>query len=145
MVLVAIATALVMYLLVRRLMRGMNQQDWILLRQARMRGVDVTSPQPVGFVLFTNDIGVANELAARLRQDAFETSIKEAQIQYARNRKKPNNAQAGWLVMATQVVRLVPEELIAKRKALDEIAAAPRAVYLGWQVGGIQQPPPPAA
>lgn len=123
----------------------MNQQDWILLRQVRARGIDIMSPQPVTFILFTNSSEVASELVAKLRQDAYESSVKEANIQYARNKKKPGEAQGGWLINATQVIRLVPGELAQKRQALNDLANAPRAVYLGWQVGAGPQPQAPTA
>jgi len=128
-------TTLVMFFLARRLMRGMNQQDWILLRQARQRGIDITQPQPVAFVLFTNNWPVANELAEKLKQDGYETAIKEAQIQYARDKKKSDKAQGGLLITATRMFLLAPEELKQQRQAMNDLADAPRAIYLGWQVG----------
>ena len=132
------ASAIVMVFLVRRGMRGMNQQDWILLRQARARGVDVRQPQPVEFVVFAATEEAAADLAERMRQEGYETSIKQAQIQYARNRSKPGAAQEGWLVGGRRVVHLVPETLTGTRKRLNEIAAEQKAVYLGWQIGSVQ-------
>ena len=129
------ATAAVMIFLARRLMRGMNQQDWILLRQARARGVDIAQPQSVDFVVFAATHETALELAELMRQDGFETSLTVAQIQYARSRKKPGEPQDGWLVKGTRVTRLVPEELIRLRKFLNEIALARKAAYLGWKIG----------
>jgi len=140
-------TTLVMFFLARRLMRGMNQQDWILLRQARQRGIDITQPQSVGFVLFTNNWPVANELVEKLRQDGYETGIKEAQIQYARDKKKSDKSHDGVLITATKMVLLTPEVLKQQRQALNDLADAPRAVYLGWQVSGtspVAAAPPPA-
>jgi len=129
------ATTLVMLLLARRLMRGMNQQDWILLRQARASGIDISRPQSVGFVVFAATIETANELAALMATEGYETtSIKQAQIQYARNRNKPGAPQDGWLVTGTRVTRLIPEELAKSRKFLNEIALERKAAYFGWQV-----------
>ena len=132
------AAAIIMVFLVRRMMRGMNQQDWILLRQARGRGVDVRKPQPVEFVVFAATEEVAADLAGRMRQEGFETSIKPAQIQYARNRSKPGAPQEGWLVGGRRVVQLGPETLTGVRKKLNEMAAEQKAVYLGWQVGSVE-------
>jgi hypothetical protein len=142
------ATVAVMVYLLRRMMRGMNQQDWILLRQARTRGVDVSQPQAVDFVVFAASHEIALELAGLMRQDGYDTHITEAQIQYTRTkRKQPGPAQAGWLVKGTRVIRLVPEELIGIRKSLDELALARQAAYLGWQIGFGQdaKPSTPAA
>ena len=128
-------TTLVMFLLARRLMRGMNQQDWILLRQVRSRGVDISRPLGVGFIVFAASDETATELAQLMRQDGFETSVKVAQIQYARNKKKPGAPQEGWLITGTRVTMLVPEELTRIRNFLNEIAIARQAAYLGWQIG----------
>jgi hypothetical protein len=131
------ASAVVMVFLVKRMMRGMNQQDWILLRQARSRGIDVRQPQAVEFVVFAATEQAAAELAERMRAEGFETSIKQAQIQYARNRNKPGTPQDGWLIGGRRVVQLVPETLTGIRKSLNEMAAEQKAVYLGWQVGSL--------
>jgi len=138
---------LVMFLLARRLMRGMNQQDWILLRQARSRGVDISRPHSIAFVVFAATHETATELSDVMRQDGFETRIKEAQIQYARNKKKPGAPQGGWLITGTRTIMLVPEELARTRKFLNEIALARQAAYLGWQISAAQdqQAPPVAA
>jgi Regulator of ribonuclease activity B len=128
------ASALVMVFLLRRAMRGMNQQDWILLRKARSRGIDVRQPQAVDFVVFAATEQTATELADKMRGDSFETSIKQAQIQYARNRNKPSAPQDGWLVSGRRTVLLVPETLIGIRKTLTEMSLERKAVYLGWQL-----------
>jgi len=133
--LVIAATAGVMIYLLRRMMRGMNQQDWILLRQAKACGIDIAQPQAVDFVVFAATHETAEELSELMRQDGFETSVTVAQIQYARKRKKPGEAQEGWLVKGTRTTRLVPEELIRTRNFLNEIALARKAAYLGWQIG----------
>jgi hypothetical protein len=134
------AAALVMVFLLRRGMRGMNQQDWILLRQARSRGIDVRQPQAVNFVVFAATEETAAELADKMRDDSFETSIKEAQIQYARNRNKPSAPQGGWLISGRRTVLLVPETLIGIRKTLTEISLERKAVYLGWQIADTATP-----
>ena len=134
------ASALVMLFLVRRAMRGMNQQDWILLRQARARGLDMRVPQPVTFVVFAATEPTAAELAARMQRDGYEIATKEAQIQFARNRKKPGAPQDGWLVSATRSVMLVPQTLTETRKMLNELAAEHKALYLGWQVADAAEP-----
>jgi hypothetical protein len=136
-------TTLVMFLLARRLMRGMNQQDWILLRQARTRGVDISREQNVGFVVFAATRETADELAALMAKDGFEIGIKQAEIQYARNKRQPGTPQAGWLITGSRVTRLLPEELTKTRQFLNEIALERKAAYLGWQVG-VGSPQPPA-
>jgi hypothetical protein len=123
-----------MVFLLRRAMRGMNQQDWILLRQVRARGIDVRQPQSINFVVFAATEETAADLAEKMRSDGFETSIKEAQIQYARNRNKPSAPQGGWLVSGRRTVSLVPETLTGIRKALTEISLERKAIYLGWQL-----------
>ena len=133
-------SALVMLYLLKRAMRGMNQQDWILLRQARARGVDIRVPQPVTFVVFAASEATATELAARMRRDGYETTTKQAQIQFARNRSKPGASQDGWLVSATRSVLLAPQTLIETRKALTELATEHEAMYLGWQVAEAAEP-----
>lgn len=147
MLLVVAATAGVMFVLLRRMMRGMNQQDWILLRQARSRGIDLARAHTVDFVVFAATHETAEEIAQLMRNDGFETTLTVAQIQYARNRKKPGTAQEGWLVKGTRTTRLVPEELTRIRTFLDEIALARKAAYLGWQIGFAQSAgaSPPAA
>lgn len=147
MLLVVAATAGVMFVLARRLMKGMNQQDWILLRQARSRGVDLTQPQAVDFVVFAATHETAEEISNLMRQDGFETSLTVAQIQYARNKKKPGAPQDGWLIKGTRTTHLVPDELTRIRGFLNEIALARKAAYLGWQIGFAQQAQaaPPAA
>ena len=127
------ASALVMVFLVHRAKRGMNQQDWLLLRQARSRGMDVRQPQRIAFVVFAANEETAAALAEEMRREGYETSIKEAQIQFARNRRKPGTPQEGWLVSGVRVVQLVPETLIAVRKRLTEMATERKALYLGWQ------------
>jgi hypothetical protein len=131
--LVIAASALVMVFLVRRAMRGMNQQDWILLRQMRSRGVDVRMPQRIAFVVFAANEETAAALAEEMRPEGYETSIKQAQIQYARGRSKPGRAQEGWLVSGIRTVQLGPETLIGARKRLTEMATERKALYLGWQ------------
>lgn len=125
----------VMFLLARRLMRGMNQQDFLLLRQTKQRGIDIRQPQRVDFVVFAATKETADELSALMRDDGFETSMTEAQIAYARNKNKPGEAQAGWLVKGTRTVVLTPENLKRHREFLDRIAVERQAAYFGWQVG----------
>jgi hypothetical protein len=126
-------SALVMLYLARRAMRGMNQQDWVLLRQMRSRGVDVRVPQRIAFVVFAANQETAASLAQEMSQEGYETSIKQAQIQFARKRK-PGAPQDGWLVSGVRVVPLVPETLITIRKRLTEMANERKSLYLGWQV-----------
>jgi hypothetical protein len=132
--LVIAVTAAVMIYLFRRLMRGMNQQDWILLRQARQRGIDPAKPQSVDFVLFLASLDAANRVSEELRKDGFETSMKEAQIQYARNRAKPGDAQWGYLVTARRQLKLYPAELAKLRTRFNAVAGAESGIYCGWQV-----------
>lgn len=127
--------AVVMLLLARRLMRGMNQQDFILLRQTRQRGIDVTQPQRVDFVVFAATLDTAEELAQLMRDDGFETSMTPAQVAYARNKKKPGDAQDGMLIKGTRTLALTPENLKRQREFLDGIALPRQAAYFGWQVG----------
>lgn len=124
-----------MYLLVRRLMRGMNQQDFILLRQARQRGVDIAQPQRVDFIVFAATLDTANELDRLMREDGFETSQTPAQIAYARNKKKPGEAQDGMLIKGTRTLALTPENLKRQREFLNGIALPRKAAYFGWQIG----------
>jgi hypothetical protein len=128
-------TAAVMYFLVRRFMRGMNQQDFILLRQARQRGIDVTQPQRVDFVVFAATTDVAEELAQLMRADGFEISMRPAQIAYARKRSKPGKSQDGMLIKGTRAVVLTPENLKRQRTFLNDIALPRKAAYFGWQIG----------
>ena len=136
MLLTLAAGALVMMYLVRRMMRGMSQQDWILLRQARASGIDLTRPQPVDFVVFAATEETANELADKMRGDGFDTRVKVAQIQYARNKNKPTKPQDGWLITGTRVIDVMPETLTGTRQTLTQIAVERKALYLGWQIGG---------
>jgi hypothetical protein len=128
-------SAAVMFLLVRRLMRGMNQQDFILLRQTRQRGIDVTQPRRVDFIVFAATAETAAELAQLMRDDGFETSMTQAQVAYARNKKKPGEAQDGMLIKGTRTVALTPENLKRQREFLNGIALPRKAAYFGWQVG----------
>jgi hypothetical protein len=139
------AAAVIMVFLVRRMMRGMNQQDFILLRQARSRGLDVSRPQPVEFVVFAATEQAAADVAERMRAEGYETSIKQAAIQYARNRSKPGAPQEGWLVGGRRVVQLAPETLTEARRKLNEIAAEHKAAYLGWQIGSVEANATPTA
>ena len=146
MALLAIAaSAAVMIYLFRRLMRGMNQQDFILLRQARARGINPAEPQRVDFVLFLASEEAANTVSDELRKDGFATSMKEAQIQYARNRAKPGDPQGGYLVTAQRTLALYPAELATLRARLNEIASAKKGIYCGWQISAATPTPPSAA
>jgi hypothetical protein len=138
--LVLAATAIVMVLLIRRNMRGMGQQDWVLLRQARSRGLDLRQPQSVDFIVFAATEETASELAGTLRTEGFETSIKQAQIQYAR-KGKPGSPQDGWLVTGNRTIQLAPQTLIEIRKQLTALSGEKKALYVGWQVAA----PKPAA
>ena len=120
--LVIAITAAAMIYLVRRLMRGMNQQDWILLRHARARGIDPAQPQNVDFVLFLASVEAANLVSDELRKDGFETSMKLAQLQYARNRANPGEPQEGYLVTAKRRLLLYPAEL-AKLRSVTTVLA----------------------
>ena len=133
-VLAVAASAAVMVFLLRRMMRGMNQQDWILLRQARTRGIKLTDPQSVDFILFLPSEDVSVTVAAELRNEGFESSAKFAEIQYVRGKKKPGAAQPGYVVTATRTIALEPAELIKMRARFNEIAKARRGVYCGWQI-----------
>ena len=130
---IALSAAVMVYLL-RRLMRGMNQQDFILLRQARARGINPAEPQSVDFVLFVASVEAADSVSEELRKEGYATSMKEAQIQYARNRAKPGAPQAGYLVTAKRTVTLYPAELAKLRARFNELAAAQKGIYCGWQV-----------
>lgn len=125
----------VMFLLARRLMRGMNQQDFILLRQARQRGLDISQLQRVDFIVFAATMQTAEELAQLMRDDGFETSMTPAQVAYARNKKKPGEAQDGMLIKGTRALVLTPENLKRQREFLNGIALPRKAAYFGWQVG----------
>jgi hypothetical protein len=138
--LIITASALVMLLLARRAMRGMNQQDWILLRKARATGKDLTVPQAVTFVVFAATEEAAAGIAQKMRGDGYEIATKEAQIQFARNRTKPGAPQNGWLVSGTRSVNVVPETLTGVRKALNELAAEYKALYAGWQLAEAAAP-----
>jgi hypothetical protein len=139
-ILIIAASAMVMLFLARRAMRGMNQQDWILLRKARSTGVDMKQPQAVTFVVFTATEATAAEVAQRMRDDGYAIATKQAQIQFARNRNKPGTPQNGWLVSGTRSVTIVPETLIGIRKTLNELAAEYKALYLGWQLADAAAP-----
>ena len=133
LLIIAFSAAVMIYLF-RRLMRGMNQQDFILLRQVRARGINLNEPQSVDFVLFLASEEAANVVSNALRNEGFATSMKEAQIQYARNRAKPGNAQEGYLVTARRTLALYPAELAKMRGRLNEIALAQKGIYCGWQL-----------
>ena len=133
LLIIAVSAAVMIYLF-RRLVRGMNQQDFILLRQARARGINPGEPQNVDFVLFLASFEAATIVSEELRKEGFETSMKEAQIQYARNRAKPGEPQDGYLVTASRTLRLYPAELTKLRTRLNEIAAAQSGIYCGWQM-----------
>jgi hypothetical protein len=138
--LIAIAfSAAVMIYLFRRMTRGMNQQDWILLRQARARGINPAEPQSVDFVLFLASAEAADLVIEELRKEAYEASKKQAQIQYARTRKKPGEPQGGFLVTGRKTLALYPAELAKVRLRLTEIAAAQKGIYCGWQVAAASQ------
>lgn len=136
---IAVSAAVMIYLF-RRLMRGMNQQDWILLRQARARGIDPAQPQNVDFVLFLASEEAANAVSEELRKEGFATGMKQAQIQYARNRAKPGEPQGGYLVTAKRTVTLYPAELARLRARFNELASAQQGIYCGWQVTAGAQP-----
>lgn len=138
--LIITASALVMFYLARRAMRGMNQQDWILLRKARATGKDLKVPQAVTFVVFAATEEAAAEIGQKMRADGYEIATKQAQIQFARNRNKPGTPQDGWLVSGTRSVTIVPETLTGVRKALNELAAEYKALYLGWQLAEAAAP-----
>ena len=144
LIIIAISAAVMIYLF-RRLVRGMNQQDWILLRQARARGLNLEEPQSVDFVLFLASEEAANVVSDELRKDGFATSMKQAQIQYARNRSKPGEAQEGYLVTAKRTLALYPAELAKLRTRFNEIASAQKGIYCGWQVSAGTASPPSEA
>ena len=133
LLIIAISAAVMIYLL-RRLMRGMNQQDFILLRQVRARGINPAEPQSVDFVLFVASAEAADVVSDELRKDGFAISTKQAQIQYARNRAKRGDPQDGYLVTAKRTVALYPAELAKLRARFNEIALAQKGIYCGWQV-----------
>lgn len=133
--LVVAASAAVMIFLIRRLTRGMNQQDFILLRQTKTQGIDVSQPQQVDFIVFAASQETADELAQLMRDDGYETSISVAQIAYTRDKSKPGQAQDGWLVKGSRTLALTPENLKHNREFLNRIATERKSAYLGWQVG----------
>ena len=130
---IAVSAAVMIYLF-RRLTRGMNQQDWILLRQARARGVNPAQPQNVDFVLFLANLETANIVSDELRKEGFAMSMKQAQIQYARSRAKPGDPQEGYLVTARSTLALYPAELAKLRTRFNELAGAQKGIYCGWQI-----------
>ena len=132
--LVIAASAAVMIFLARRALRGMNQQDWILLRKCRAMGVDLKRPHVVTFVIFAANEQTAAEVAQRMHGEGYVTATKVAQIQFARNRRKPGAPQDGWLVSGTRSVDVAPETLIGIRKTLNAMATEYKALYLGWQL-----------
>ena len=144
LIIIALSAAVMIYLF-RRLMGGMNQQDWVLLRQARARGINPAQPQSVDFVLFLASEEAASVVSDALRKDGFTTSMKQAQIQYARNRGKPGDPQDGYLVTAQRTITLYPAELARLRARLNEIAGAQKGIYCGWQVSAAAATPPSEA
>lgn len=132
--LIIAASALMMLFLARRAMRGLNQQDWILLRKARATGIDLKLPQSVSFMVFAATEAVGAELAEKMRREGFAIAAKPGQIQFARNRSKPGTPQDGWLVSGTRTLVIVPEALSAIRKTLTDMAIEHKALYLGWQL-----------
>jgi hypothetical protein len=133
--LVLIAGVAVMFFLVRRLTRGMNQQDFILMRQAKAKGIDISQPQQVDFIVFAATQETADELAQLMRDDGFETHMTVAQVAYARNKSKPSEAQEGLIIKGTRTLALTPENLKRQRTFLTEIATKHKAAYFGWQIG----------
>ena len=138
--LVIAASALVMVFLARRAMRWMNRQDWILLRQARSRGLDLRVPQSVSFMVFAATEETGAQLAGNMQAQGYQTAMKQAQIQFARNRNKPGAPQDGWIVSGTRSMLLAPETLKEVRKTLTEMAAERKALYLGWQLAEAAAP-----
>lgn len=130
-----IASAAVMLFLARKLMRGMHQQDFILLRQTKSKGIDIRVPQTVDFIVFAATQETADELARLMNDDGFATSMSVAQIAYARNKSKPGQPQDGLLIKGTRTVALTPENLKRHREFLTRIATEHKAAYFGWQVG----------
>jgi hypothetical protein len=145
MLLAVAASGGVMVFLFRRMMRGMNQQDWILLRHARARGIDPAVPQRIDFVLFFARAEAADSAIAQLATESYEASRKLAHIQYARNRRKPGTPQEGYLVTGRKMITLRPADLIKVRSRMNELAAAHEGIYCGWQVATAptQQDAPP--
>jgi hypothetical protein len=78
-----------------------------------------------------------------MRREGYETSIKQAQIQFAR-RNKPGKPQDGWLINGRRLTHLVPETLIGTRKMLTEISTEQKALYLGWQIADAAAQPSPS-
>lgn len=142
--LLVIASVAVMLFLVRKLMRGMHQQDFILLRQTKSKGIDVRVPQTVDFIVFAATQETADELARLMNDDGFATSMTVAQIAYARNKNKPGQAQDGLLIKGTRTLALTPENLKRHREFLTRIATERKAAYFGWQVGFASDAPPTA-
>lgn len=145
LVIIALSAAVMIYLF-RRLTGGMNQQDWILLRQVRALGMNPAEPQRVDFVLFVTSDDAATAVATELRQEGYDIATKQAQIQYARNSRKPGQPQEGYLVTAQRTLALYPAELAKVRTRLNAIAAAQKGIYCGWQIAAAsqQRDPPPA-
>jgi hypothetical protein len=133
LVIIALSAAVMIYLF-RRFTHSMNQQDWILLRQARSRGINPAEPQSVEFVLFLANESASDLVCDVLVKEGFTCSRKQAQIQYARDRKRPSEAQDGFLVSARKIVKLYPSELAKYRAQLNDIATAQQGIYCGWQV-----------
>ncbi len=133
--LLVIASAAVMLFLLRKMMRGMHQQDFILLRQTKSKGIDIRQPQIVDFIVFAATQETADELASLMRDDGFETRMSVAQIAYAKNKSKPGQAQDGLLIKGTRTIELTPENLTRQREFLTRIATERKAAYFGWQIG----------
>ena len=138
--LLVVASAAVMVFLLRRMMRGMHQQDFILLRQTKSKGIDIRQPQKVDFIVFAATQETADELAGLMRDDGFETSTSVAQIAYAKNKSKPGQVQDGLLIKGARTIALTPENLKRQREFLTRIATERNAAYFGWQVGFAVEP-----
>jgi hypothetical protein len=134
-------TLVVMLALLRRNMKGMVQQDWILLRQVRARGVDLRVAQPVHFMVFAATEETGLQLAGEMRAHGYDTSMKQAQMQYARSKAKPGKPQEGWLITGKRTVVLEPQVLIDARKQLTAMSTEKRALYLGWQMAASNPDP----
>lgn len=136
-VLALVASVTVMIYLLQRSLRGMNQQDWILLRQARARGIDLKRAQSVNFVVFAATAETAAEIGQQMAGEGYCVSTRQAQIQFARSRAKPGAPQDGWLVTGNRTLTLEPQALNAARKLLTAMALERKALYLGWQLADL--------
>jgi hypothetical protein len=132
-ILVILLTVVVMVVLFYQHVARYHQQDRLMLRRLRRARFDLKQPHHAAFVVFVKTEAAVAALSERFRADGFEPQSTPGRLQFTKGKHQPGPADDGWMVRATKLMVIDPDEVDRLRAYFHDIAEKADGVYLGWE------------